>query len=839
VLVVDGVTLTITGPNTVIEFAKGQPLVEFSGITIEPGGRLIVKDGATLTSLECCAETWDGIIVQGTPTAAPSLTVGGPQGQVHIHSGGKVMNAKVGVRPDGGGIVRTYTNGGSRPSFVNCRKAVELAPYSFDDGSQFTSTDFICNAPMVHYSYSWNGQPVGVNAFVTAYLHGRARFTGCNFTNALTSTSDAFHPQVRGLGIVAIDSKLKVTASEFTGLFRGVDVGRTVLGPGHLELGSSTFIDNMQGVLNQGSNLDRITGNTFIMPDTYFGEPQNIPAFGVYMFEGLGHHVEDNTFGDQYGSPSLSRGFINRGITYSSGIIQWNSGGMLRENRFYNTFIGTQVEQNNINLQMRCNHYTDVSADWVINWQSEGSILGPQGTGCDPDEHYRAGNRFHDTGDHIWSRAAQWVYKAKGEDDYGSDGFVTIPEFNTTVPFGYADDCALQTDGSCPSANPCVGNPAPCIVVYDDAIALRRTEKEDLEAALDGNGTYTTGLLAHIADDQYSTTTLAGELLSAGLLSDSVLKAACARDPFFTDAQFQDIIIANSPVTRSVWPHVMEADLDLKASLVPIIGAQKTDTVRTLRVIEKEIEIAESERFQLVMQRLDAFVDMDSIPDSTYLMIHWLTDSIIGKQWQMLAVGTAIGLDTLTWAKDILTAMDLDNAEDSAFFVIHNLSINLRQDTLTWFDMDSTQKALLIGLANGGSMMRGYAETVLALLGDTSIMRTPEEFELPSAKFGEEEEQEEVPYALPGIAKGTVRVEVYPNPFSNSFNLRYALADEVQEMRVEVFDLMGRSVKAIQAHKTREGQLTIELGECLGIYVLRMTADSRQVHQQKVVCLRQ
>jgi len=832
VVVTSGRTLTVTGATTVVEFASSAGMAWPVNITVEPGGRLIVQNGATLTSLECCNETWDGIIVQGTPSAAPSLTVGGPHGQVHMHSGARVMNAKVGVRSDGGGIVRTYTNGGARPAFVNCRKAVELAPYTFDDGSQFTSTDFICDAPMVHYSYSWNGQPVGVNAFVTAYLHGRARFTGCNFTNALTSTSDAFHPQVRGLGIVAIDSKLKVTASEFTGLFRGVDVGRTVLGPGHLELGSSTFIDNMQGVLNQGSNLDRITDNTFIMPDTYFGEPQNIPAFGIYMFEGLGHHVKGNTFGDQYGGPTLSRGFINRGITYSSGIIQWNSGGMLRENKFYNTFIGTQVEQNNINLQMRCNEYTDVSADWVINWLSEGSILGPQGTGCQLED-YRAGNRFFDGGSNIWNRALPFYYAYTDEE---TEEKPLIASISLSIN---DDPCfTAPITATCPTANPCTGNPAPCIAVYDDAIALRRTEKEDLAAALDDNGTLTAGLLTDIADAGYSNATLTSDLIGAGLLSDQVLTAVCARTPFFSDAQFTTIIVHNSPVTRQVWEHVYPKIGWAGPYPETIIGAQRTDTLRTLRVIEKEIEIAESERFQLVMQRLDAFVDKDGTPDSTYLMIHWLTDSISGKQWQMLAVGTAIGLDTLEWAKDILTAMDLDNAEDSAFFALHNLSITLRQDTLTWFDMDSTQKALIIGLADGATLMRGYAETVLALLGDTSIMRTPEEFELPSAKFDGEEEDEEMPSA-PSITKGTERIKVYPNPFSNTFSVQYELLSEAKEVRFEVFDLTGRLLLSETASGVQIGTRVLNLGQCKGFYLLRVTADDRRVKSEKLVCIEQ
>jgi hypothetical protein len=87
------------------------------------------------------------------------------------------------------------------------------------------------------------------------------------------------------------------------------------------------------------------------------------------------------------------------------------------------------------------------------------------------------------------------------------------------------------------------------------------------------------------------------------------------------------------------------------------------------------------------------------------------------------------------------------------------------------------------------------------------------------------------------IEENDVTVDVYPNPFSNNFNLRYALASEAKDVTVEVYDLVGRSVKTVQLRNVQNGQVAIELGECLGIYILRMTADGKQVHQQKMVCL--
>jgi len=301
--------------------------------------------------------------------------------------------------------------------------------------------------------------------------------------------------------------------------------------------------------------------------------------------------------------------------------------------------------------------------------------------------------------------------------------------------------------------------------------------------------------------------------------------------------QFEDIIIANSPVTREVWPCVMEADLDLKVSLAAIIAAQRTDTVRTVRVIEREKEMGETERFQVAMDYLDIFMDRDTIPDSTYLAIHYMVDSLATKEWQWLAAGTAISLDTLTWAKDLLLGLDLENAEDSAFFALHYLAVTLKEDTLSWMDMDSTQRALIAGIAEGGTLMRENAQTILALLSDTSVARWPEQIpEAPSFKLSEEEEEEETDNPESGGLKAEL-VKVYPNPFQNTFTVQYEFADDVHELRFEVFDLTGRRVKDLLVQQTRSGSQTLSLDGCKGLYLLRVSADNRMVRTEKLICL--
>jgi hypothetical protein len=246
-------------------------------------------------------------------------------------------------------------------------------------------------------------------------------------------------------------------------------------------------------------------------------------------------------------------------------------------------------------------------------------------------------------------------------------------------------------------------------------------------------------------------------------------------------------------------------------------------------VIEREKKIAESERYHVVFDHLQSFLDLDSIPDSTYLMIHYLTDSIVGKQWKQMAVGTALSVDTLTLARTLLEELDLENREDTAFYNLHDLAITLKEDTLTWFEMDSTQQVLIEELASGETMMKNRAEAILAMLEDTSVVRTPEEFELPSERRGVEEENEPMSSEM---------VSVYPNPFSGNFTIQYKLREKANQIRFEVFDLTGRRIRDAQISGSEEGSQQLMFENCEGFYVLRVTADRRVIRTEKLIAVK-
>jgi len=211
-----------------------------------------------------------------------------------------------------------------------------------------------------------------------------------------------------------------------------------------------------------------------------------------------------------------------------------------------------------------------------------------------------------------------------------------------------------------------------------------------------------------------------------------------------------------------------------------------------------------------------------------------MVDSLGTPEYRKLAVGTALSYDTVSWARTILDNLDLENANDSAFYEFNDIAVSLAEDTLPWFALDSTQLSRMWELAESDFEVAIHAQAVLGLVLDTIFERTPEPLpDGPSFKAGDEDMPEEP--VTPAVAASDINV--FPNPFQNSFQVTYLLEKEASLLSVEVFDLMGRSVHGAEHFKVQSGTVHIDLEECLGVYILRITADGKRIHNQKVVCL--
>ena len=233
---------------------------------------------------------------------------------------------------------------------------------------------------------------------------------------------------------------------------------------------------------------------------------------------------------------------------------------------------------------------------------------------------------------------------------------------------------------------------------------------------------------------------------------------------------------------------------------IPYWESQQTDSLRTSGLLEKEIIQADKQRSWAIKEMVQHYAASVTVPDSTYAMIHFLADTLPDKQWNRLAVGVAMDIDTLSWPRNILDSLKLETADDSVFYDYHDLAISLKEDTLTWFGMDSTQHALVNTIADGSSSVKLRAQAVQTLVDDSTYSRLPEQLPYtPSFRLAEEETETDSHLS-------NSKVNVYPNPFNSQFNVAGELENEEARLEFEVFDLTGRLVHTEQLQATKMGR---------------------------------
>ncbi len=807
-----------------------------SRIIVEEGGMLVL-DGGTLTN--SCDEVWEGVEVWGIPgNAQGTVNVTTPsssnttQGLLIMKNGALIENAKWGVMlADGEGSV-TKTGGiivAENSTFRNNRKDVAFMQYKPYSISNFVNCTFLTDQPMNGTEY--NGE--GSNGHVTIWGMRGVDFTDCDFVCDLDDSWDSngefydFNPDKRGLGIASVNALYSVNStdsedddnrSRFLNLTRGVWTGKTYSSEVRWTHIDGALFDNcLYGTEIDGSTQDRVTDCDYNVPQpdflNYGGK-----AWGIYTVSCKNFKLEENTFTDIGVSPSYNMGIINQGYKLN-GI----AGGLVRGNIHNGTFIGNQMERNNPYLKVNCNEYTDHAASWAVNPEVQNQILGPQGTGCALTD-IRADNLFIDQSDDIWSWAQFWSY-------WAADAADAVPDFATSSINGTlgitGEPCFDRTTINCVATGGNFGDEKSLKAELDEKYADLEDEYTDVEGDLD-NGQKST-MLTHIATAAYPNSTLTTELIANSPLSDEVLTAALNRTSFSSQQKI-DFTVPNCPVSAEVW---IEVD-DAFAGPIPedITDAQVESTVRTLTAIKREGEGVISDLFLTLNNIFKLYAEADSIDG----LIYYMKDTLDYKEAHKLLVGTLLEVDSIELARTVLEGIDLEDVEEEAFYDFYDIAVTLAENEDSWFDINGIQRTIIEDLAESDYEVAINAQAVLWLVDGEVFPRTPEVIPDSAGKWdGEEPQLNQQP--TPDETNNLKNISVYPNPFNNSFNVNYILEQEANEVRVEIFDLVGRTVFTKKMGKTARGNIKIDLGECLGVYVLRVYADDRQVHKEKLICL--
>ncbi|MBI4645348.1 MAG: T9SS type A sorting domain-containing protein, partial [Bacteroidia bacterium] len=226
--------------------------------------------------------------------------------------------------------------------------------------------------------------------FNTVNPLNKGQFTGCEFTGLTCGLKGAFYAT-------------EVSGCTFSNMVQGIAIKQFVTKLGNNIIDNNIFNNIREGVYIQGGYLDALINNTFT--GIYSDLKQD--GYGVYVVSSGAFHIEKNSF-DGLTSPNpLSGGATYGVVTENSGAL----GGIIFDNNFVNTDFGIQTQDNNENLVIRCNTFTNIGTYSLYVYDGQ---LKQQGVNCSPTN---PPNRNENQAGNEWTSACidnQDIFIGKG-----------------------------------------------------------------------------------------------------------------------------------------------------------------------------------------------------------------------------------------------------------------------------------------------------------------------------------------------------------------------------------------------------------------------------------------
>ena len=324
-----------------------------------------------------------------------------------------------------------------------------------------------------------------------------------------------------------------------------------------------------------------------------------------------------------------------------------------------------------------------------------------------------------------------------------------------------------------------------------NSIGNASSETDSMIALIDGGNTQK--LLDQIADASLTSSDVA-EILNAAspYLSDTVLTSAINRKPSLESEDLESVIVANSPITETVFNDLTIANEEL-ATASAISAAQDVETASTMELLQNEIANSAAEYTVHLNQLISHFIENEN-PDSA-------VNYLISIDEDYRALPFAIQLDEYDIAQSIIDKLPGETKADINLKDLYQLILDQKMKGKGLDSLAGDQLEQVNEWANENSIVGYYALNLLSHLAgqeyfeDIPVIES-DEFEKSSHNQGE--------------STTTSSLRLIPNPATNEVLIEISSAELEEPIRIDIYDSLGSLLKQTTLPKS-QSQVSISL----------------------------
>ncbi len=830
-------------------------IVKRSGIDGKFGGKLEINGGKLTNS--CNGDEWKGIEVEGHSDKQQNAV---EQGWLYITNNGCIENARIGIlanRTSSSESFVGFTGGVIRANeavFINNQVAIKLENLDEVSLSDIYNCTFVSND-------DWQiggASPLYFIELNNYCNYGQLEISACKFIN---KAEDNQSVKGKGYGIYSTNSSFTVDqlcanenypCSEYLGCsFDNLEYGIHATDPLYrnlpVSIKNSEFIDNKNGIYLGTLNYAEVTSNTFQVKDV------GRDAYGLYLDQCMGYHVEANTFSSIEDYLGTNYGII---VNYSV-----KAANEIYRNNFNTIYCGISSQDENrgldgIGLSLRCNVFQETEFDIISikTLAQQGTYWGiaaNQGTPTSypPDPLDMAGNQFH--------------YNSPQPDgdfddlyNYYDSDYPTLScrHFNYYYPIGSSVPAVNPKDFNddnidkyptnfepvwdysvgCPSKLENIGGGSLRSLLYSET---QQIDSLDNAIVLLVDGGDTDELENEVNNCvPPETMIIYNQLLSESpYLSDTVVSTSIGKEDVLPNAMIRDIMVANTHTSKS---DALMEKLDERTDPMP--DYMKAEILQGRDSISQKEE-NEAMLFRYKLQKAHLFNELvrlymcdtiDPISSSDSLESLLNNDNYLLSEYQLAFLHLdrdeyQLGSNVLSDVPNNFELTDDEYSEHQSLVDYYNILSAAAQVDSTAVWPDSTQLQHLWDIYNNGTGIACTYTRNLLVVYDTLTYNEPIAYpnvfkSAPGAN---------AVYNILNSGKPDF-LKVLPNPAKDYIVIEYELEMQKQS-QIRISDINGKPIHTLFISRIHDQEIINTGNWAQGIYIASLLTNNKLLQSIK------